>query len=110
MDDIRFERSVKVDKLGKMQQPILDAVSRALPGAAPAYAVLPFGNVALIVIWPGFENRDEPARENLVRDALLASLRINVSDYISGIHCWTPREADDIENAGDGSMQQPPTS
>ena len=87
----------RFDKLGDYQQPMLDALSRALPGAAADYAPLPNGGILLLVTWPGFEGRDESARENLVRDSIMASLKIDSFKYISGIKCWTPSEADEIK-------------
>lgn len=94
---IKFSSSQKYDILGRYQQQILDAISKALPGAAADYAPVPFGKVALIVTWPEFGSRDESARKTLVETAILASLRINPDDYLAGIHCWTPREAELIK-------------
>jgi hypothetical protein len=93
--------SHKFDVLGTFQLPILDAIAKALPGADARYAPMPFGKVVLVVTYPGFENRDESQRKRLVRDSIIASLRINPSEYLSGIHCWTPTEESAIKNAGE---------
>jgi hypothetical protein len=95
--------SAKYDILGRYQQKILDAVSKALPGAAAAYAPLPFGKVALVVVFKDFENRSEADREQLVRNSIIGSLKINPDEYISGFRCWTPREESEIKKAGESS-------
>jgi hypothetical protein len=38
-----------------------------------------------------------------VRDSIIASLRINPSEYPSGIHCWTPNEEAHIKKAEEGA-------
>jgi hypothetical protein len=103
---MHFEGKWTFSKLGKYQELILDAISKALPGAAPDYAALPNGNVALIVIFTGFENRSEADREQLVRNSIIGSLQINPDDYISGFKCWTPREEAEIKKAGESSSGQ----
>jgi hypothetical protein len=101
----KIERSVTFDKLGPYQQPILAAVCKGLPGSAPDYAPMPNGNIALVVTWPGFEGRDDAERERLVSDTIVAAVRISPSDYISSIHCWTPREAEEIK-AGESALER----
>src|ERR1700729_805326 len=83
-------------KLGGRYPSILGAVSKSLPGAAAQYAPLPSGKPALFVIWPGFENREKGERRRLVRDAILAALRISAFDYLAGIQCFTPREFEEL--------------
>ncbi len=90
----KFEATAKYDALGPYQQQILDAVSKSLPGAASHYAPLPQGKPALVVVWPGFENRDDGDRKRLVQDSILASLHIGLTDFVAGIHCFTPKEYD----------------
>lgn len=98
----------KFGVLGKYQQPILDAISTALPGAAARYAPMPFGKVLLVVTYPGFENSDESVREHLVRNSIIASLRINPSEYLCGIHCWTPSEEAQANKSAEAAMEGPP--
>jgi hypothetical protein len=87
--------------LGKYQELIPDAISKALPGAAASWAPIPSGNAALIVVFHGFENRDESEREHLVGDSIIASLKINPDDYVSAFECWTPREDAEINKVGE---------
>jgi hypothetical protein len=86
----KFEKTARYDALGRYQQPILDAVSKSLPGAASHYAPLPQGKPALVVVWPGFENRNDGDRKRLVQDSILAALLMGLTDYVAGIHCFTP--------------------
>jgi hypothetical protein len=88
----RYEQTAKFDSLGRYQKPILDAVSRSLPGAASHYIPLPMGKASLLVIWNGFENRDDDGRKSLVKTAVLASLQIPLESFVAGIQCFTPPE------------------
>ncbi|HEY1680232.1 MAG TPA: hypothetical protein VGF98_01130 [Candidatus Tumulicola sp.] len=90
----RYEQTVKFDSLGKYQKPILDAVSRSLPGAASHYIPLPMGKASLLVIWNGFENRDDDGRKSLVKTAVLASLQIPLDSFVASVICFTPAEFD----------------
>jgi hypothetical protein len=101
-----FSSSGKYAVLRQYQQPILDAINKALPGAAAVYAPMPSGKVLLVVVYAGFETRNESEREELVRNSIIASLQINPQDYIAGFHCWTPREEREIKKAEDGSSEQ----
>jgi hypothetical protein len=101
-----FSSSAKYAVLGEYQQPILDAISKALPGAKAGYAPMPNGKVLLVVVYAGFETRNGSEREQLVRDFIIANLKINPQDCIAGIYCWTPREEREIKEAGEGSSEQ----
>ena len=72
-----FSSSARYTVLGQYQRPILDTISKALPRAAAGYAPMPNGRVLLVVVFPGFENRNESDREQLVRNSIIASLKIN---------------------------------
>jgi hypothetical protein len=99
-----FSSSAKYAVLKQFQQPILDAVSKALPGAHAGYAPMPDGKVLLVVVYAGFETRSESEREQLVRDFIMAHVKINSQDYIAGIRCWTPREEREIKKAGESKQ------
>lgn len=101
-----FRRTAKFDILGRYQEPIREAVSKALEGAAVDYAPLPFGKVALVVVSPMFKSRSEDERRQLVVTSIIASLRINPDDYLAGILCWTPDEQKHVHD----SVETPPDS
>jgi len=94
---IRFERSVKIDSLGKWQNPILDAVKENLGGSQASYAVVPFGRAALVVYWKGFEGYDIPERQKIVHEAISA-LGEDALRRVSMILALTPAEAAELEN------------
>jgi hypothetical protein len=89
---IRFDSSVKLDVLGKWQQPILAAVKETLPGSKPSFTPLPMGRAGLMVSWNRFKGHDVSERQELVRDAITTKLGANVSKLVSLIVALTPDE------------------
>jgi len=91
---VRFTSEVRV---GNRRQQIVDQLMKSLPGAAVHPAVLPQGNVALFVVWPGFEKMDGDQRKQIVQTAVIGSSHVAMGDYFSGIHSYTPREYDELQ-------------
>lgn len=91
MDDrVKFSATVKFDRLGKWQEPIVEAIHRAMPGAK-TYCALPQGNVGLWITSSAFENLQECQREERVRE-IISSLGRGVVDLLSSFHLYTPEE------------------
>lgn len=91
--------NIKFKSLGALQQPILHSVTRGLPGTAAHYLPRPVDKAvlaALVVISPLFENRGKLERERLVRDSIIAALRVTPSQYLTEIQCFTPAEFEKI--------------
>jgi hypothetical protein len=84
--------SVEIDSLGEWAEPIKEALKTALAGSKPSYAPLPMGGAALYVSWPGFDDRDQTEREEMVRSAI-ATLGDEAPKRIKMIVALTPEEA-----------------
>ena len=92
MDDhVKFFTTTKYDRLGKWQDPILEAVHRAIPDAKATFVPLPQGNVGLWVTSAAFDSLKEPDREARVR-AIVSSLGAGVVNLLSSFHLYTPAE------------------
>jgi hypothetical protein len=87
-----IEVSVEIDSLGEWAEPIKEAIKTALAGSKPSYAPLPMGGAALYVSWPGFDDRDQTERQEMVRSAV-ATLGDEAPNRIKMIVALTPEEA-----------------
>src|ERR1700722_16122123 len=94
MDKIKSEKTIKLDKLGTFERPILDAVKEKLRGSQPEYVPLPNDNVGLLVLWKDFYGHGVTERQEMVR-AAIESLGRGVARRISIILTLTPDEAAD---------------
>ena len=83
--------------MGGRHKRIVDELMRSLPGAAVHPVPLPQGNsVALFVISPHFENMSEDERKQQVQAAVAGSSGIGVEEFFSGVHCYTPRQYNEL--------------
>jgi hypothetical protein len=92
MAKVRIQKVVKLDSLGKWQQPILDAIKTELPRSRSEYTPLPTGNPGLVVLWKGFAGLDVTERQKKVRD-VLSNVSVTASKRIPLIITLTPDEA-----------------
>jgi hypothetical protein len=87
----KIDVTVRLDVLGKWQQPILDAIERTFSGAKAGYAPLPNGQACLVVQWEGFKGQDNAAREHLIRD-VIAGMGSDAPSRVSTVLAQTPDE------------------
>jgi hypothetical protein len=96
MAKVTFEHTVKIDSLGKWQQPILDTIAADLPGSKLGFMALPTGRAGLAVYWTGFYGHDVTERQDIVRGAI-AKLGADASKRVAMIITLTPEEAEEMD-------------
>jgi hypothetical protein len=96
MAKVTFTQSVKIDSLGRWQQPILDAARAAFDGAKANFVPLPMGRAGLVVLWRGFHGHDVTERQEMVR-ATIARLGADAAKRVAMIVTLTPEEAKEMD-------------